>query len=94
MNFLTAKKYTQKLLRLHSYYKPGAIRYAKHISLLLALVCIIVTAVILVHPEEKTNIKTPANSGGAPDRKIQIEQAKKNSILRRFISYTEVKNVL
>ena len=47
-----------------------------------------------MHPPEKINKQAPANSGGSPDRRMQIEQAKKNSILRRFISYNEVKNVL
>jgi hypothetical protein len=52
------------------------------------------TAIVLTQPKEKTEIKKPACSGGASyDKKVQIDQAKKNSILRRFISYTPVKEI-
>jgi hypothetical protein len=62
--------------------------------LLIASVCILATAVVLTQPKEKTCIKKPATSGGASyDKKVQMEQAKKNSILRRFISYTPVKEI-
>jgi len=43
---------------------------------------------MLALPEQNPDVKKPASSGGASyDKKTQEEQAKKNSILRRFISY-------
>jgi hypothetical protein len=45
----------------------------------------------MVRPAEPANPKHPAQSSGSGDKKMQIEQAKKNSILKRFISYYDVK---
>jgi hypothetical protein len=75
--------------------KPSAIRYLKNISLLIAFGCIITTIVVLASPESQ-NIKTttPVNNGGGGgcDKKLQMEQAKKDYILRRFISYQPMNN--
>jgi hypothetical protein len=68
--------------------KPAFIRYLKNISLLIATVALTVTIMMLALPEQNPDVKKPASSGGASyDKKTQEEQAKKNSILRRFISY-------
>jgi hypothetical protein len=68
-------------------------RYAKNTSLLIASVCLIITAIILVQPNEKTCIKKSNPAGTSQDKNLQFEKAQKNSILRRFISYNQVKNV-
>ena len=84
------------VLRLHSYYKSSAIRYIKNISFLIAFGCVIATAVALASPETKAVDPTvPANGSGCGcyDKKTQADQAKKNCILKRFISYYEpIKN--
>ena len=71
--------------------KPPAIRYVKNISLLIAFGCIITTLVVLAAPAtQNINTKTPASGGGGCyGTKPQMEQAKKDYILRRFISYYE-----
>jgi len=78
------------VLRLFSYSKTSAIRYLKTISVLLAFSCLVATFVVLASPSTKTaNNSTPQNSSGSGcwDKKVQIEQAKKNYLMRRFISY-------
>lgn len=70
--------------------KIAAIRYLKNISLLVASICIIATVIVIAHPAEKVKAATPSVGGGASDKKVQTEQAKKNYILRRFISYAPV----
>ena len=69
--------------------KPSAIRYLKNISLVIAFGCIVTTIVVLASPTtQATKTTTPVNGGGnCPDKKMQMEQAKKDYILRRFISY-------
>ena len=78
------------VLRLYSYSKNAAIRYIKTISVLVVFGCLVATLIVLASPEIKT-IKntTPQNGGGGSswDKKIQMEQAKKNYLMRRFISY-------
>ena len=92
-NFLTHGNYCGKVLRLYSYYKPALIRYVKNISLILGTTLIIITVLLIARPAEKTNIKAPAKSAGSSDKKFQIDQAKKYTILRRFISYCDVKRI-
>lgn len=70
--------------------KPSAIRYIKNISLLIAFVCVVTTIVVLASPAtQNKNTTAPVNSGGGGcyDKKLQMEEAKKTYILRRFISY-------
>jgi hypothetical protein len=70
--------------------KPSAIRYLKNISLVITFVCIAATIVVLASPATETVKATqPVNNGGGgcSDKKLQMEQAKKDYILRRFISY-------
>jgi hypothetical protein len=58
--------------------------------LLIAFGCIITTIVVLASPTaQSTNTTAPVNGGGGGcyDKKLQMEQAKKTYILRRFISY-------
>jgi hypothetical protein len=58
--------------------------------LLIAFGCIVTTIVVLAAPAtEIVPDKAPANSGGGGGcgKKFQMEQAKKDYILRRFISY-------
>jgi hypothetical protein len=47
----------------------------------------------MAHPAENTSTKHATQNSGSNDKKIQVEQAKKNSILRRFISYYDVRKV-
>jgi hypothetical protein len=55
--------------------------------LLIAVVCFIASVLVLNQPKEKIPFKKPASSGGAfYDKKTQINQSKKNTLLRRFIS--------
>jgi len=56
--------------------------------LVIAFACVVTTIVVLASPKTQT-IKTtaPVNGGGCSDKKHQMEQAKKDYILRRFISY-------
>jgi hypothetical protein len=54
---------------------------------------VVTTVIILAAPTEQNNIQPPANGGASYEKKIQTEQAKKNYILRRFISYTSAKQV-
>ncbi|MBV9962115.1 MAG: hypothetical protein JO072_07680 [Parafilimonas sp.] len=61
----------------------------KNISLLIATVGVTVTIVIIASSDEKSKIKNPQPAGASYDKKMQEEQAKKNSILRRFISYND-----
>jgi hypothetical protein len=78
------------VLRLYSYYKTAAIRYIKTIFAFLAFSCLVVTFVVLASPATTaTNSSAPQNggSGGCWDKKVQMEQAKKNYLMRRFISY-------
>jgi hypothetical protein len=49
---------------------------------------------LIARPAEKANIKAPVKGSGSYDKKLQIDQAKKNTILRRFISYADVKRVV
>ncbi len=69
----------------------SAIRNIKNISLLVAFGCIVATIVVLASPvSQSLNTTSPANGGGGCyDKKLQNEQAKKNYILRRLISYYE-----
>ncbi len=73
--------------------KPPAIRYIKTISLFVAAGFIITSIIVVTHPSKKTNTITPANSGSSYDKKIQVDKAKKNSIMRRFISYYDVNSI-
>ena len=60
--------------------------------MLIAFGCIITTLVVLAAPAtQNINTKAPANGGGGGcyGTKPQMEQAKKEYILRRFISYYE-----
>jgi len=77
------------VLRLFSYSKTSAIRYLKTISVLLAFSCLVATFVVLASPSTKTANNSTQNSSGSGcwDKKVQIEQAKKNYLMRRFISY-------
>jgi hypothetical protein len=45
---------------------------------------------VLASPTDNINTKPATRRSGSSDRRIQIEQAKKNSILKRFISYYDV----
>lgn len=72
--------------------KPAIMRYVKNTSLLIASVCLIITVIVLVQPNEKTCIKKPNPAGTSQDKNFQLEKDKKNSILRRFISYNQVKS--
>jgi hypothetical protein len=46
---------------------------------------------ILAAPSEKDAAPPASGGGGSYDKKTQSEQAKKDYILRRFISYNPVK---
>ena len=77
-------------LRLFSYSKTTAIRYIKNILILLSFSCLVATFVVLASPSTQTvSNPEPQNSSGSGcwDKKVQIEQAKKNYLMRRFISY-------
>jgi hypothetical protein len=83
------------VLRLYSYYKTAAIRYLKTIFVLLAFSCLVATFVVLASPATTTtDSSVPQNGGGGGcwDKKVQMEQAKKNYIMRRFISYCKPVN--
>jgi len=73
-----------------------AIRHLRKISLVIATGFLIATAVVIMSTAAKkeTAVPRPANSGGSYDKKMQIEQEKKNTILRRFISYYQVSSIL
>ncbi|HVX24822.1 MAG TPA: hypothetical protein VHB70_00670 [Parafilimonas sp.] len=51
--------------------------------------CIIATVIALASPYAKAvNSSSPVNGGcDCYDKKMQIDQAKKNGIVKRFISY-------
>ncbi|HEX5150501.1 MAG TPA: hypothetical protein VFW07_03575 [Parafilimonas sp.] len=49
-----------------------------------------VTIIILTNSSQKPASGVPVGSGGSPDKREQVEKAKKNSIMRRFISYYQV----
>jgi len=58
---------------------------------LVAVTGLAITALVLMHPADAPTPKHAVQNSGSGDKKTQVEQAKKNSILRRFISYYDVK---
>jgi hypothetical protein len=93
-NFLTHENLSVNSLRLYSYPKTSAIRIVKNISLFIAAGLVITTLVFLSNTAKKDTAVDPSpTSVGSHDRKIQVDQAKKNSILRRFISYYQVERI-
>jgi len=70
--------------------KPPAIRYIKAISLFVAAGFIIVSIIVVTQPSKKTKTVSPGSSGSSYEKKIQVDQAKKNSIIHRFISYYNI----
>jgi len=75
--------------------KPTAIRFVKTISLFILATCVVATVIILAAPAVDNSVQAPANGGPSYEKnKIQTEQAKKNYILRRFISYYPARQAL
>jgi len=71
--------------------KPSAIRLNKTISLFVLLTCITATVIILSAPTQANDVQPSSGGGGGSyEKKTQSEQAKKEFILRRFISYYPV----
>jgi len=71
--------------------KTITIRYLKNISLIIATtLAISALAIMALNPEQKPAAPQPSTGSSSPGRKVEVEKAKKNSVLRRFISYTDV----
>ncbi|MEP6514438.1 MAG: hypothetical protein ABJA79_11245 [Parafilimonas sp.] len=58
------------------------------------ITCIVTTVIILASPAEKNNTQLPDSGGSSYEKKTEAEQAKKNYILRRFISYYPARQAL
>ena len=74
-----------QVLRLHSYYKPPAIRYIKNILLLVFIGCVVTAVLMCNKPIIKKDVQSLPGGRSAYD-KNKIEQQKKISILKRFVS--------
>jgi hypothetical protein len=73
--------------------KPAFIRYLKNISFLLTSVLFIAIIIVITRPAAKTNNRIPVNANPADsyNQKVQNQKDKQNSIMRRFISYTNAR---
>jgi len=94
LNFITPQSWQPGLFTIKFVAKTFFIRYAKNISLFFTAVVIAFTIIILANSRPAQAPVVPVSSGGSPDKSGQLEKARKNSIMRRFISYNEAQNAL
>jgi len=63
--------------------------------MLIVAACVAATVIVIAGSPQKTAIKHTESSCpncASCDKKMQLEQAKKNSSMRRFISYYDLKS--